>query len=357
MSMIATIMAAIRGSYSGGVDPDPPAEEYFDPVSGDIDFTDEHFWASLPGYDKASGLYQGRNTASYVEFRTSETSMDVKIAGDWQWTNTESDIEILVDGVYNQSVRLTATDTIQNKPITLPAGEKIVRIVNGYNADTASVVRPLKGVWVVGLITTGDVEIKVPVIPTNKWLFVGDSISTGATGTHPVITGYVGLIRNTVAEDGIEVASDSWGARRFINTNGTLTTQMATQIVEQMNGTETNELFLPLGTNNFGIEAASKSYFKGLYGSLLDEIHSQQPDIIIWCISILDRTSYDTPNVSGATGEDFADAVQELAVERAYCHFVYGRDLMDVANTTDGLHPNQTGHQEIHDNLLAAYNA
>lgn len=354
MSMMMFIAAVKGGALGGGSEPDP---EYFDPVSGDITFEDEHFQAALPSYNKASGLYKARNTASFVEFRTTETEMDVRIAGDWVVGSAESDIEILVDGVYNQSVRVTAADTLQDISITLPGGEKLVRIVNGYTANTTDLNTPADGVWVQGVVTTGDIEIKVPVTPVNKWLFVGDSITTGASGTHPSVTGYVGLIRETVAADNIEVAVDAWGARRLMNTNGTLTTQMATQLVAQMNGTSTNELFLLIGTNNFGLEDAGKAYFKGLYEDLLDEVNSQRPDIIIWCVSILDRSDYDTPNGSGATGDDYADAVQELVATRAYTRFVYGKDLMTLANAPDGVHPNQTGMQEIHDNLLSAYNA
>lgn len=334
---------------------DVPGSEYYPAQSGTILFTDDHFQAALPGYDKAGGVYQARNTASFVEFRTSETNLSVKVAGDWIGQGVESQCEVLVDGVYNQSLTVTAVDTVQDKAITLPAGEKIVRLVNGYcAADSGSVIRPNFGVWIQGLVTTGDVEIKVPVIPLHKWLFVGDSITTGASGTHPSITGYVALIRETVASDGVEVAVDAWGARRFTNTNSILTNQMAAQIVEQLNGSVTNELFLPLGTNNFGIEAASKAYYKGLKSDLVLAINALRPDVVIWLVSILDRSDYSTPNVSGATGFDYSDADQEIqAANPSFCYFIEGKDLMDLANAPDGVHPNQTGMNQIAPNLLA----
>src|SRR5688572_15539093 len=93
----------------------PPIPEYFDPQSGDITFTDDDFQYSIPGYAKTG--FTARSPGGFVEFRTSETSMDIKIAGDWVQGNTQSDCEVVVDGVWNQSVRVTSANTVQSIPI------------------------------------------------------------------------------------------------------------------------------------------------------------------------------------------------------------------------------------------------
>lgn len=348
MSMMMFIAAVKGGALGGGSEPDP---EYFDPMSGDITFTDEHFQDSVPGYAKTN--HTGRSPLGFVQFRTSETEMDIKIAGDWVVGNTESDCEILVDGVYDQSVRVTASNTVQSIPVTLPSGEKIVTLINGYSANTTSITQPQNGVFVQGVVTTGDIEIKVPPTPTDKWVFVGDSITTGATGTHPAHTGFVGLFR----QDGRAVAADSWGARRFETPTSGDGTTMATKTALLMNGSETNEVFVLLGTNNYGLLNDTKAFFKLYVQNYIDALHTLKPDAIVWLVSILDRTTYASGNSSGATGDDYADAMQELQATRDWTRFVYGKDLVSLANMPDGVHPNQTGHQEMHDNLLDAYNA
>lgn len=43
-------------------------------------------------------------------------------------------------------------------------------------------------------------------------------------------------------------------------------------------------------------------------------------------------------------------------VSRTWAKYIYGKTCLSTANTSDGLHPNQTGHQQVHDSLLARYN-
>jgi len=331
---------------------------YYPAQSGDITFTDRHFQFSIPGY--AGINYTARSTAGYVEFRTSETAISVKVGGNWSTASSsidaQSDCEVLVDGVYNQSVRLTADDVTQTYAITLPAGEKIVRLVNGYTANPqgGTILLPNAGVYVQGVVTTGPIEIAAPYPTLDKWLFVGNSITVGANATHPVVTGFMGLFR----ADGRDIQSDSWGARRLLTFASADAEDMAAWVSAEMDGTRKNELFLLLGTNNFGLSGGQpKSTFKTEYQNFLDSLHSIRPDIIIYCISPTDRDNYSTPNSQGATCEDYADAIQELLVTRTWAKFIYGKDLVSLANMPDGLHPNQTGHQQYHDNLLIAYNA
>lgn len=336
----------------------PAQDQYFDPQTGDITFTDEHFQYSYPGYVKTN--FTARSPAGFVEFRTSETSLDIKVGGDWSTASSaideQSDCEVLVNGVYNQSVRLTADNVTQSHAITLPAGEKIVTLVNGYTANnlSGSITLPDRGVYIQGVVTTGPIEIKIPVTPTNKKLFIGNSITTGASSPHPSVTGWVGLLR----ADGWQTQEDSWGGRRILTTTTLLADEMAEFVSDEMNGSVSNELFFMLGTNNFGLTTGhTKAQFKQWVGFFVDALHTIRPDISIYLISPLNRTSYSTPNPAGATLEDYADAEQELQDEgRSWLKIMYGKNYLSLANAPDGLHPNGTGHQEVHDNFLIDYN-
>jgi hypothetical protein len=335
---------------------EPPEPDYFDPQSGDITFTDEHFQYSIPGY--AGSGYTARSSAGFVEFRTSETSISVKVGGNWSTASSafdeQSDCEVLVNGVYNQSVRLTVDNTTQTYAISLPVGEKIVRLVNGYTANGNNLL-PGNGVFVQGVVTIGNVEIKIPVTPINKKLFIGNSITTGATSTHPTITGFAGLLRNI----GWQIQMDSYGGRRLLTTSAALGDDMAEFISDEMNGTITNEVFMFLGTNNFALFGGhSKANFKLYYGYFLDALHTLRSDITIYCISPFNRDTYSTPNSQGATCEDYADAIEELLVTRTWAKFIYGKDAVSLANMVDSprVHPNQAGHQQISEYIEAQYN-
>jgi hypothetical protein len=334
------------------------ANQYYAAQQGDVTFTDDDFQYSIGGYAKTG--FTARSTAGYVEFKTTEVNISVKVGGNWSTASSsfdvQSDCEVLVDGVYNQSVRLTADNTTQTYSITLPAGPKLVRLVNGYtaNALSGSITLPDAGVYVQGIITDTDFQVKKPVLPRNKWLVIGNSIETGATGTHPSITGFVGLLRN----DGRNIISDCFGGRRLLTVSASDGHNLAAFLSAEMNGTVSNELFMFLSTNNFAVGGGqSKALFKSEYQNFLDSLHSIRPDIIVYCISMFNRNIYATPNSQGATGDDYADAISELCATRsAWAKYIYGKNLLTLANTSDGLHPNQTGMQEVHDKFLIQYN-
>ena len=132
---------------------------------------------------------------------------------------------------------------------------------------------------------------------------------------------------------------------------------MAAFLSNQMNGVKKNELFLLLGTNNYGLSNQTKETFKTYYTNMLDAIIALRPDIIIYCFSIFNRTNYVSGNSSGATGDDFAAAVSELCATRSTTRYIYGKNFLSLANASDGIHPNQTGMQQIKDSVLIAYNA
>jgi lysophospholipase L1-like esterase len=355
-----SLMTIIPEMSKTGVLLPPPGGDYFSADTGDITFTDDHFQYSLPSYDKTGG-YKARSPYGFVQFRTSETSISVKVAGDWIGQGVESKCEVFVDGVWNQSVQVTVSNTIQTVAITLPAGEKIVTVQNGYNAGADStyqsgVNRPASGVWVQGIVTTGPIEIKRPVTVANKALFVGDSITTGASSPHTTATGFPQLFR----QSGWNVQVDSWGARILDTDTDLKASNMATQLVAQMTGTGSNDLFMMLGTNNFNLDH-TKTMFKDRMQKLFDAIHALNASIKIWYVSPLNRSlnyAYGTPNANGTVHDDYYDAAVELAATRSsWMEVLYGKDYVSLSNLPDGLHPNGAGHVEVHDNLLAAYNS
>lgn len=343
------------GSHINGSGTTIPIEvqEYLPSQTGNITFQDHDFWFSAPGLAKTG--YTQRTGMSYVEFRTIEREITLRIGGNWANKLTQSYINIQVDGVQNQFVSLTTDEVEEQKTIILPAGEKIVRIINGYNAALSpfneSVVYADASVNVNGIITDTAFEIRIPQRPKDLWLFSGNSITMGASGTNPTVTGFPALFRN----DGRSVGNYSWGGRIAATTTTTLADSFAIYVSALMNGTNSNEFFPTLGTNNYGIHNQTKAAFKTTYGLMLDALIQLRPDIVIYCVSLINRTNYDSGNSVGATGDDYADAIEELCLTRPTTRFIYGKNLVTLANCPDGIHPNQTGMNEYHTNLLAAY--
>lgn len=336
----------------------PPPSAYYPAETGDITFTDAHFQYSYPG--RSGTGFTERSVGGYVEFRTTATSIDVKIGGNYSTAtgtiDKQSECPVLVDGVYNQSVQLTADNTTQTHTITLPGGSKIVRLINGYaTLSASSILYPTNGVYIQGVVSATAIEIKRPVVPDTLRMFIGNSITAGYDADHPGATDVVSLFRE---QDGWNTINYSWGGRRIMTSNSTEADQMAAVIDDMMNGSTLNEVLVLLGTNNWqSFGGQTKATFKTYYGNFLDALHTLRPDIIIYCVSPLNRSNYNDANSQGAFIEDFVDAIEELLVDRTWAKFIYGKDLVSLANMPlDGLHPNQTGMQEIHDNLLIQYN-
>lgn len=353
-----SLLQIINGAFRRGTPP-PPAPVYFDPESGDITFTDDHFQYSAPGYAKTG--YTGRSPAGFVEFRTSLTDFSVKIGGgNISGFAGENKVFLLVDGVYNQEITLTSPGTQTVAITTLSAGVKLIRLVNGYAAapdSTGDINLPEYVVAVQGVVTSGDIEIKIPVTPTKKILLIGMSITTGATGTRISDTSWAMQLRN---DEGFNIQLDSYGGRSLADNAGNFIQAKADEMVAyhlaQLSGSSQKEIWMDLATNDFGNIQISKATYKTYLERYADTLHAANSSVRLIWIRPTDRTSYDTPNISSATLGDLDDAITEAASTRAWMEIMGDRYNLTLTNTTDGLHPNQAGHDEIKDNILAQYN-
>lgn len=320
---------------------------------GDVTFSDSVFQYSIPGYQKTG--YTARSTGAFVQFVTTDRNIYVKVGGNYAGHGTLSTCEVLVDGVYNQSIPLLSNNTTEVHAVSLPEGQKIVTLMNGYQINGGSdLTLPQSGVYIQGMITDTAFQMIMPAHVTNKWLFVGNSITVGQAADHIAASDFVSMFR----ADGRTIQVDAWATRRLFTTTAANAKNFAAFVSDEMNGCSSNELFMFLGTNNFSLVGGqTKAAFKLTYQLFLDSMHSKRADVQIYCISPLNRTTYNTPNTQGATLNDYVDAIQELLVTRTWAKFILGRDLLSLSNlSADGVHPTQAGHQEIHDKLLIQYN-
>jgi lysophospholipase L1-like esterase len=334
---------------------------YLSPQSGDITFVDSVWWDAVPGFAKTG--FTMRNPAAFVEFRTSETDFSVKVGGNWSGFGSQSEIFLLVNGVYNQSITLSADNTTQTVSITsLAAGVKDIKLVNGYAAQSAAdgdINLPQAAVCVQGVVTTGNIEIKKPTHPIKRIVVDGMSITTGASGTHPTLTGWLEKLK---WDDGYNMTFVSYGAKGLANNSGVFDATKASEMVTYQgacfDGTVTNEMWMDLGTNDFALSGwrFSKATWKTHVTSYVDSFHAHFPTVrLIWWAPT-ERTDYDTPNANGATLGDYLDALNEVAATRSSWMFIVGsRTDVSGANLSDGLHPNQTGMDEMYTARKADY--
>lgn len=336
----------------------PTVPEFFDSQSGDIDFEDEHFSMSYPSFTRNG--YQNRVSMSYLDFETEERQITFKIIGNWANQIFQSYLSIHVNGVYDQSISLTTDDVEEQKTVVLPAGLKTVRLTNGYNAALspfnqsvvyADAINNFKGI-----ITDSSFRIKRPVRPLIKYVAVGTSITSGGgANVIPASMAWVSLLRY---DDDFEIGNFSWGGKIVQTTTVPLADSMANIISTLMDARTANYLIPDVGTNDYGIHNKTKAAFKADYERFVDAVIRRRPDITLYCISLPNRTNYDSGNGVGAVGDDYYDAMIELAVTRHQMKVIRGKDLVTFpGNVPDGVHWNEAGHAEGKVTIKAAIEA
>lgn len=354
----------IIGTLTGGAAPAASPSEYFDSQTGDIDFTDEQFQDAIPGI--AMTNFTMRNPAAFVEFRTEATDFDVKVGGNWSAQGEESKIYLLVNDVYNQSITLTDDDVTESHAIaSLEAGTKNIKLVCGYAASAhagGDMRYPRFGTYVQGVdMGAGTIEVKIPVVPTKRIVADGMSITTGASGTRFTLTGWLPQFKWVA---GYNIKMVSYGARGLCDNGGGWNSTKADQLVayhlaQFEDGVTEKEIWMDLHTNDFGLFQVSKASFKARVEEYVDKINTADPEVLIIWWRPLARTDGATPNSSGAVLQDFADALDEVAASRSSFMIVLGAasDGGGSGNTIDGVHYNQTGHDDAYETRLALYEA
>jgi lysophospholipase L1-like esterase len=249
-----------------------------------------------------------------------------------------AEVGVRVDGVDVGVETVTANGTSNEFTVSLPGGfgvNKIVEVINGVQGLSGS---DILGTWLkaAGFDKTASVYHPADTQEMDRVLFIGDSITEGGNADNPPLEAGVQLVRAAI---GGKVLVNAYGSRALssISNRATFAALVATW--------SPSIIWIALGTNDYGLNQGSAATFTTAYADLLDQLHAENPDALIYCQTPLTRGT-ESANTSGSTMADFRAAISSAAATRtAYCTLVDGTAMLTYPDefTVDTLHPTTAG--------------
>lgn len=308
-------------------------------LSGFTTIVPAQFWdTATPALSgSAPNQYYRCDWFSRVVIQTSSTSLIVEAVP--LGSGAYDEISLWVNGVYNQTLTFTgAINTKQQLTATLPAGDKIVELVNdafltGISAASYTIQLP-------------------PVAVASRLVEWGDSIGRGY---------YASPFGSSHMPNGIRQSGRYGGCTNLCNPGDALfnyeaaipalVTFILARFADCSAGTRV--LFLEMVTNDYGLDQWSASSWAPVYASLLDQLHAADPALRILCNKGLARTDIGAQPVHGSTFADFQSGVVTAASTRSWCQ-VLTVPSYTTADLVDNVHPNNGGHAKIAAAVVAA---
>jgi lysophospholipase L1-like esterase len=305
------------------------------------DVFDTNFHNSVV-YSQESG-YQIRSAASEWKFQYSGTRLGLKVKPTMyslfpQW----SQIVIIIDGSVH-SVESFSDESI--KEITLPDGEKTVTLVEGATSMPSGIIGTfLTAVWV-----EKDKFTKINETPVSeKFVFLGNSITVGANADVPSVEGYAALFRSKQSKE-VGILGYGFGELKDFAETPQKRADTIAHIVEMFsNVTTTKKLIISLGTNDYGLSSTPAATFQTWLENLLDDINAQDNTIVIYCISPIIRSD------DAQLLDDIRDVTNTVCIARAYATHIPGKPILIVGDLADDVHPTVNGHDIYNDDVAIA---
>jgi len=274
-------------------------------------------------------LYTKRSTAAEFNFNFTGTELWVKSFVDG--TNT---LAVMVDGVLDQSISLVSGDLTK---ITLAAGAKYVQLI-----ESARGAIDYKGSSMYQIILLKSEYTKVSQVSVvDRFVFLGDSITQGSTSDSPTqINGYASQFIYTDSKPVTILGYAGGTVAEMANTNLSTTLSWVTDAFQNTTGRKV--LTIMLGTNDFALSALA-SNVNNQYISLVDGINANDSDIEIFVITPTLRTD------DAALLDTYRANQVTMCTTRSFATSIDGKPILDLADLTDAVHPNQVGHTKIHD--------
>ena len=269
-----------------------------------------------------------RSTVSEFAFNYSGTTIRLEAA-----VTGADNIDVYEDGVYTQSV--TMVNGV-SQLVTLSAGEKLVTL-------TESVVSNVKlnGVKLTFIIVEPSLFSKVDQgVVTNRFVFLGDSITMGQGATNRTREGFAELFRYT---NGKSVTITGYSGGELAVIGGSSLADSLTWITNAFRSTLGRKvLTIMLSTNDFSLGKLA-SIVNGQYIALIDGIHANDPDIEVFVITPTIRTD------DAALLDTYRANQVTMCSTRAWATSIDGKTILTVGELADVVHPNTAGHLLIHD--------
>lgn len=294
---------------------------------------DDNFINSVV-YSNETG-YNVRSAFSEWRFNYSGTYLGLKVKPEMYASfPLYSTIQIIINGSYYQSVQFTDESLIE---LTLPAGGKVISLIEGALNYSSG----WKGTFLTEIWLSRNVFSKNIPTPTQKIVFLGDSITSGFKPTNPQEGTYSRLFSS---DGGFSVAVLGWGNGKLEDYAGTsgLITSTVSNITSLFSGVTTKSMFILVGTNDWAV-ATPYTTFIGWYEDLLDAINLADSSITINCISPLARSG------DNSALDDYRTAIDTMCSTRSFATHIAGKTILIYPDDfEDIVHPSNSGHLKLY---------
>jgi lysophospholipase L1-like esterase len=233
---------------------------------------------------------------------------------------------------------LSTTEFFCSGPTTaLGVGSKTIDILNGRqdSGGTGTQVRAIR------VPTAATRTVSTASAPTRRLVVFGDSIAAGYSPTR-MAEGWDVLMRQDYPG---QVSIHAITGRTLASQ---VTATLAAELLAGLDGTVRNDLWLAIGTNDYGVNAQSAANFGTQYAALLDAIHASNTTVNIFCQCPTPRTApyAETANAFGDTLTAYRTAISTAVSARSGWAVppVYVDASAWVFTKPDGLHPDTAGH-------------
>ena len=291
----------------------------------------------------APNVFTRHDPGATIQLNTDETALSIEAVSHALGGSAPHEVGIWVNKVYNQTVIFTATDVKQTQAVTLPAGQKLVEIVE------------------MGAYVTGITSKYTPVIqgtPVASLIVVGDSISVGETAS-PVLLGWDLLWRQSqTLYDSVPIFGQSGQLLHGIVTPAGTFTATVAHIMAGCTGSKFREVYIALGVNDFnafGTSGTAASHATEM-GQLLDAIHAADPTVrcLVQTLILFQNVAEGSEgvNAQGELPSLWRSSIAAVVAARStFCALVDGRTLVTPGNVSDP-HPTTAGHAQYAVNVV-----
>ena len=255
-------------------------------------------------------------------------------------------ISVYVNGRYYMSSSLTSASPVNQflPAISLPTGSKRVDLVTSsqYGLNTGMFMRSI-------FVPSETTLSVIPPPPARRVLVYGDSISAGYYASTATVQGWVNLLRD---RSGYAVTNHAYAGRAlssdFTTVNGFY------PIVRRWAGANPTDIWIAIGSNDYGIATQSAASFGQMYGQLLNTIQEVLPNARVWAQTPLVRVS-ESANVFGDTLGNYRTQIDNnvndvgFRTRLNFVNLIDGAAILTTASLYDDVHPTTSGHAKIAD--------
>ena len=303
------------------------------------------FYNTTPGKQRTG--YQERKSQSTIDLTVTGGALAIGTItqGAGSYVGARS---ILVEeaGYPPVTVSGTVDDTVQTANLTLNSNPATVRITEGLtgtgapgNADSIE-----KGTRVVTLSATTLAKVLPVSLPTHRLVMVGDSITIGdnggTAGGDPLRDSALATLRRCGVWETAPVGRGYAGWKDWADEPR----KLVEQIIFAADASDTNVIWIALGTNDYGINLQIPSAVQTQVAVVLKMIRKALPNAIIYVQTPLIRST-ETANALGYTLATYRTAISSGVTDSGVtATTVNGSTMLTVGDLQDGVHPSSLGH-------------